>query len=432
MGKATLTKKAGPAFFNLREIIDGEWVEAHFQPIISLKRRRVMGLEGLARGIQPESRSLISPLDLFHEAAQQGLQVDLDRLCRKKAMDDFRLVHALSPDLILSLNLNTAILDQGVSGSGHLRSQVFEMGLKPQNIAIEIIESEVEDLKELQRFVEVYRGYGFLIALDDVGAGHSNLNRIPLIKPDILKIDRFLIQGIHRDFYKQEVLKSLARMARHLGTLIIAEGVETQEEAICLLDMDVDMIQGYYFAKPQRHDQLEMDSVLSRVDELSGAFKNHFLKRLGFKKLNMNRYFATLFEIQVDLGQMHPVHFDAILKRMAGKFPHLESLYILDEAGLQVTDCVFNEVGRNQRNPVIFRPSLKGSDHTLKDYYYFLMEGGLNKTSYLTEPYLSMASGNSCVTLSSIFQNVTGRKYILCLDINTEALNNDNAEQLSF
>ena len=81
------------------------------------------------------------------------------------------------------------------------------MGLKPENIAIEIIESDVEDLKELQRFVQLYRSYGFLIALDDVGAGHSNLNRIPLIKPDILKIDRFLVQNIQDDFYKQEVLE---------------------------------------------------------------------------------------------------------------------------------------------------------------------------------------------------------------------------------
>ncbi|HTC19532.1 MAG TPA: EAL domain-containing protein, partial [bacterium] len=256
MDKGTLTRNTQPGFFNLREIIDGERVEAHFQPIVSLKRRSIVGLEGLTRGLQPGSPSVISPMDLFHQAAIQGLQLELDRLCRKKIMDDFRKIHAASPELILSVNLDASILDQGVVGSGHLRQQVSEMGLKPENIAIEIIESDVEDLKELQRFVQLYRDYGFLIALDDVGAGHSNLNRIPLIKPDILKIDRFLIQDIQDDFYKQEVLKSLVRMARHLGTLIIAEGVETEEEAVCLLDMDVDMIQGYYFSRPQKPGEL--------------------------------------------------------------------------------------------------------------------------------------------------------------------------------
>lgn len=422
MGKATSTAKIEPASFNLREIIEGEWVEPHFQPIVSLKRRAIVGLEGLIRGLYPQSRSLISPMDLFHQAAQQGMELELDRLCRKKTMDDFRLLHAENPDLLLSLNMDASILGQGIVGSGHLRTQVFEMGLKPENIAIEIIESDVEDLKELQRFVQLYRGYGFLIALDDVGAGHSNLNRIPLIKPDILKVDRFLVMDIQDDFYKQEVLRSLVQMARHLGTLIIAEGVETQEEAVCLLDMDVDMIQGFYFSRPQRHDQLEYGPVLSRVDGLSGAFKKSLIKKLGVKKFNINRYYGTLMEIQMELSMMPPDWFDSVLKRMVKEVPSVESLYLLDESGIQVSESVFQEGGAPRRRAALFRPSPRGADHTMKDYYYFLMEAGLNKTSYVTEPYLSMASGTSCVTLSSVFKNAGGKRYILCLDINTEAL----------
>jgi EAL domain-containing protein (putative c-di-GMP-specific phosphodiesterase class I) len=422
MDKATLTQGVQPSFFNLREIIEGQWIEAHFQPIVSLKRRSIVGVEGLSRGVHPSSRSLIPPTDLFHQAALEGLEVDLDRLCRQKALDDFRLIHSLKPELVLSLNMDTAIFDQGVAGSGQLRTQVYQMGLNPHNIAIEIVESEVNDLKELQRFVKLYRSYGFLIALDDVGAGHSNLNRIPLIRPDILKIDRFLVENIHKDFYKQEVLKSLVSMARHLGTLIIAEGVETEEEAVHLLEIDVDLVQGYYFARPQRHDQLEWAPVLAKVGGLGDAFKRHFWGRLGARKLNMSRYHAALFEIQMELSQMHPVHFDMILRRMAAKLPRVENIYVLDEAGIQVTDSMFVKDGHNHRNPVVFKPTAKGADHTLKDYYYFLMESGLHKTSYLTEPYLSMASGNSCVTLSSIFKNVDRNKYILCLDINTDSL----------
>ncbi len=425
MDQGTLTNKTEPARFNLKEIIQGEWVEAHFQPIVSLKRRCIVGLEGLIRGIYPKSRTLIPPVDLFHQAALQGMELDLDRLCRKKVMDDFRLLHAHNPEMILSLNLDASELTRGVVGSGHLRQQVFEMGLRPENIAIEIIESDVEDLRELQRFVQLYKSYGFLIALDDVGAGHSNLNRIPLIKPDILKIDRFLVQDIQDDFYKQEVLKSVVQMARHLGTLIIAEGVETQEEAVCLLDMDVDMIQGFYFSRPQRHDQLDYDPVLTRINGLGGAFKRNFLRKIGVKRFNMSRYYATILEIQMELTQMKPGRFDSILNRMVSEFPQVESVYILDENGVQVSESVFNDQGRTKRNPIIFRPSPKGADHTMKDYFYFLMEAGLSKTSYVTEPYLSMASGTSCVTLSSVFKNADNNRYILCLDINTDALGED-------
>ncbi len=423
----TTPTKTGPGSFNLREIIEGEWIEAHFQPIVSLKRRSILGLEGLSRGVNPVSRSLISPLDLFHQAALQGLESELDKLCRKKIMDDFRLIQAHSPKIFLSLNLDASVLEQGAAGSGQLRTLVAEMGLKPENIAIEIIESRVEDLTQLQKFVDLYRSYGFLIALDDVGAGHSNLNRISLIKPDILKIDRFLIQDIQDDFYKQEVLKSLVHMGRRLGTLIIAEGVETEEEAVVLMDMEIDLIQGYYFARPQKNDQLEQESVLTRIDGLISAFKQRFLRKIGVKKFNMNRYYATILEIQMELSQKEHAQFDPILTRMVEEFASVESVYVLDEDGVQVTESIFRSKGRAKRNPVIFHPAPKGTDHTMKDYFYFLTESGLSKTSYVTEPYLSMASGVSCVTLSSIFKNKNGKRYILCMDIHTEALADDPA-----
>ncbi|HEY5038339.1 MAG TPA: EAL domain-containing protein [bacterium] len=426
MTQGTLIAKSGPGFFNLREIIDRELIEAYFQPIVSLKRRSIVALEGLSRGIHPVTSALISPVDLFHQAAIQDLGLELDRLCRKKAMDAFRPIFAHSPDILLSINLDASVIDQGVVGSGHLRAQVAEMGLKPENIAIEIIESSVEDLKELQRFVELYRGYGFLIALDDVGAGHSNLNRIPLIKPDILKIDRFLIQDIQKDFYKQEVVKSLVHMARRLGTLIIAEGVEIQEEAVCLLDMDVDMIQGYYFSRPQKHDQLALEPVLAKIDGLGGEYKQKFLRKISAKKSNMEKYYATLLEIQMELSQIPSVQFDSKLREMIVLFPSVECFHLLDEAGLQITDSVCNCLGKTNRNPVIFRVTPKGMDHRMKDYYYFLIEAGLNKTSYLTEPYLSMTSGHSCVTLSSVFKHTNGERYILCLDINTQFLKEES------
>ncbi len=422
MDQGTHSQNSQTAAFNLREIIDGGWVEPHFQPIVSLNRRSIVGLEGLSRGLHPGTQNLIPPTELFHQAMIQGLELELDQLCRKKVMEDFRLVRAENPEFLLSLNLDTSIFSQGVAGSDYLRQQVTEAGLQPEHIALEVIESDVKDLKELQRFVELYRGYGFLIALDDVGAGHSNLNRIPLIKPDILKIDRFLVQEIQGDFYKQEVLRSLVNMARRLGTLIIAEGVETQEEAVYLLDMDVDMIQGYFFARPQRRGLLEKQAVLDRIGGLGEAFKRTFLKRLGVQKFNMSRYYAMIMEIQMELRLKSPGQFDEALKGLVGRFPLVEGIYILDEGGIQASEYFLNHKSRAKRQSVVFQPPPKGSDHTMKDYYFSLVEEGLNKTSYVTEPYLSMASGNSCVTIASFFQDADKKKYILCLDINTEAL----------
>jgi hypothetical protein len=261
-----------------------------------------------------------------------------------------------------------------------------------------------------------------------VGAGHSNLNRIPLIKPDILKVDRYLVQNIQGDSYKQEVLRSLVNMARRLGTLIIAEGVETEDEALCLLDMDVDMIQGYYFSKPHPFEEIDQKVIRDRIQGLVLSFKENHLRNVGLRRSRISRYYAALMEIQIELAKKEHKTLDDGLKFVAAKFPGVDTFYVLDEAGIQVTECLTQSQGRTHRNAVVFRPSAKGSDHTMKDYYYFLTEPGQNKTSFVTDPYLSMVTGRSCVTLSAPFKGVGGKKYILCLDLSTEALSQESAE----
>jgi EAL domain-containing protein (putative c-di-GMP-specific phosphodiesterase class I) len=420
--ESTIANKTDPANFNLKEILEGEWVEAHFQPLVSMKRQRIVGLEGLSRGISPGNRRLISPYDLFHQAALQDLEVELDLLCRKKIMEAFRTIHYQNPDYILSLNLDESVLKMGLVGSGHLRHEMAQMGLNPASVAIEIVEYRIEDLKELQRFVEILRGYGFLIALDDVGAGHSNLNRIPLIKPDILKIDRYLVTHLEDDFYKREIVKSLVRMGRRLGTVLIAEGVETAEEARVLMEMDVDMIQGFYFSRPQRPSDLDPASTLEKVKEVVRDHKARSLENVSIKRRNMSRFLSILLEIQAELASQPEEQFGPFLQKMLVRYPLVECFYVLDGAGLQVTESVLQPGQGEKRNHRLFHPSPLGTDHTAKDYCYYLLEAGMNKNSFLTEPYLSMTSGNNCVTLSSLFKNHQENPYILCLDIDTQTL----------
>ncbi|HVZ81458.1 MAG TPA: EAL domain-containing protein [bacterium] len=414
--------------FDLREILLNESVLAYFQPIVSIDRRTIAGVEGLSRGLLPGTQQIIPPVDLFHQAAIEGYSLELDRLCRKKVLEGFSRARAENPDLFLTLNLDSANFDPGVVGSGYLKTQVMELGLEPRHVALEVIESAVRDLDELRRFVDTYRGLGFLIALDDVGAGHSNLNRIPLIKPDILKVDRYLVQGIQDDSYKQEVLRSLVNMARRLGTLIIAEGVEEESEALCLLDMDVDMIQGYYFSKPFPFEKIERETIHGQVEGLVKSFKEKRLKNVGIRRSRISRYYAALMEIQIELAKKDEEALDEGLKAVAAKFPGVDSFYVLDEGGLQASECLTQALGRSHRNAIVFRPPPKGTDHSMKDYYYFLTEPGQNKTSFVTDPYLSMVTGRSCVTLSAPFKGKGGKKYILCLDLSTEALSQESVE----
>jgi len=408
---------------DLQEIISGESLEAHFQPIVSLRKKTISGYEGLTRGIHPATRKTVPPLELFFLASQSGRVLDLDRLCRKTVLETFAPMAAKKPDCFLSLNFEASVIDQGVVGSGALLRQVIDAGLKPSSIALEIIESDVKDLDQLQRFIQTYRDHGFMIALDDVGAGHSNLNRIPLLKPDILKVDRYLVQNVQKDFHKQEVFKSLVGLSHKIGALTLAEGIETQEEALTVMEMGVDMIQGYYFAKPQILGAMDERILETRVGDIHRKYKETLLQKINIKKFNLKKYEVMTREVQTELAQISTVDFDHKLLEMIHFFPLVECLYVLDENGFQVTETVLGKALESRRNRHMFRPALKGEDHTMKDYFYMLVDGELSKTVFITEPYLSLVTGNICITFARLFLNFETKKhFVLCTDINTEYL----------
>src|SRR6202789_493400 len=118
MHKEIQLEKATPRQFKIRDMIQGESVTAHYQPIISLKRKALIGFEGLSRGIDPKTQAVVPPMDLFSEASHEGLTLLLDRLCRKKVLEHFKLIHQAHPDMMLTLNFDASVFDQGGGGSG--------------------------------------------------------------------------------------------------------------------------------------------------------------------------------------------------------------------------------------------------------------------------------------------------------------------------
>jgi len=262
-------------------IIKDERVAAYFQPIISIKKKSVIGIEALCRGIDVATDDIIPPDVLFNLAKDEELTIDLDRLCRKKALENYGSICSKDNDLFLFLNIESSIIDQGVVGSGHLLNMVNRYNIDPSNVVIEIVESKVDDISALKEFVITYRNHGFLIALDDVGSGHSNLDRIPLVRPDILKIDRSLITDIHKKYYKQEVFKSLVNLSKKIGALVVAEGVEKEEEVIMVLEFGADLLQGFYYSKPQEVTSGTIKRCDGKLNRTADEFKNYMVGKIN-------------------------------------------------------------------------------------------------------------------------------------------------------
>lgn len=125
------------------------------------------------------------------------------------------------------------------------------VGVAPSRLIIEIIEhAPAWNQAAFLHALEILRGVGIRIALDDIGQGDSNYRMIIDARPEYLKIDRYFCHGITSDSARRAVVTSVVQLARDLGSQTVAEGVETQEDFILLRDLGVDFIQGYLFYRP--------------------------------------------------------------------------------------------------------------------------------------------------------------------------------------
>jgi EAL domain-containing protein (putative c-di-GMP-specific phosphodiesterase class I) len=229
----------------LLEIIQNREIWTAFQPIIALPAGDVVGWEGLSRG--PRGSDLELPLSLFGQAAHFGVTEELERACRRQAFADWTL---LGQEGRLFINTVPAtVRDTSFLGRG-----VFDYlgpDLSPRGVTLEITErSVIENLNLYREAMQEFTDLGFSFAIDDVGAGYSGLETVATLKPAYLKIDISLVRDVHVKKVSQRVVKAILEMGDSLGARVVAEGVETREEADVLADIGVTWAQGYLFARP--------------------------------------------------------------------------------------------------------------------------------------------------------------------------------------
>jgi len=403
---------------SIRALIDSNRIVSHFQPIVSTRQRTIVGLEALARGAGQDGMQPSADW-LFAGAARESLMRELEQLCCDTAIQRFARLPYRQTGLLLFLNTGGWLTSPHVDPVAHLRESTRRAGLPPSSVAVEILEARIDDLDRLTRLVSRLREAGFLLALDDVGSGHSNLDRISVIRPDILKVDRSLITRIESDFYKQETLKSLVGLSRKIGSLVVAEGVETEDEAIVALELGADLMQGYFVSRPSEHGSIAPGhSVSACGDALGQRFKRYMIDKIHRRKTQHRGLSLILTDVLARLAGSGVSGFDGILRETLRDHPSVECLYVLDHTGIQVTDTICNPGAPRQARGIIFHPASKGTDHSLKEYFYILLDVELQK--FTTDPYVSFASGNICRTTSTYFRTLQDDGlYVLCIDVAT-------------
>lgn len=250
----------------LNQIIAAEELHVLFQPIVDANQQAIYGYEALIRG--PKTSPLHSPLRLFDVATQTGQLVELDLLCRRLAIRRFA---DLELPGLLFLNVMPLTIVERDFREGLTLGFIRESNLPAERVVIELTEHvPIHDYELMRQAVAHYRDMGFQVALDDLGAGHSSLRHWSELRPDFVKLDRHFISGIDKEPAKREFLRSILDVARSLDCQLIAEGIETAAEHLCLWELDrgLALLQGFYFARPSHQPPLQLTMLLPATTQL--------------------------------------------------------------------------------------------------------------------------------------------------------------------
>ncbi len=391
----------------VQEVIQNEEISIFFQPIYSLNTRKIIGIEALARGIHDDK--VISPYTLFEYSKKTGDTLMLDRLCRKKAMKEFS-AGSLAPTLYL--NFETSVLNNIRPENGEILKNAREYGIEPQNIVIELNESKVNDIYNLLMFVDYYRNNNFLIALDNVSSGPDTLDRIMLVNPDIIKIDRAIISNIGTNKYSQEILKGIISTAKEIGALTVAEGVETADEVINCMILGVDYFQGFYFSKPDHFNYLFTNEARLKMNNAAQRLNLNIKKNETVQNVELESYRRIIYDLVLRLSTTEDKNYNEELLSYVAEHKEIECAFIINSDGFQITNTVMLP---GQSASSEYYPALCGENHGVKNYFYAVKEK--IEDPFISGWYISNATGNYCKTISSGFHNKDGKLLVACVDL---------------
>ncbi|WP_085656866.1 EAL domain-containing protein [Pseudomonas sp. B11(2017)] len=387
-------------------MIDGQPL-ACFQPFIDTATGRIAGVEALGRLRQADGR-LTSVGPLFSDPRTPAIALRrLDRQIRDNALSR---LHEAPADWFLSLNMSPRWISR-LRPEQALPSlkQLARHGVDAQRIVFEITELGGNS-QRLAQVVARYRDAGARIAIDDFGAGHSQLDRVLALQPDILKLDMRLFQAAALGGPSSDVVKALAQMAEKTGCRIIAEGVETEAQLNYALECGSRYVQGYLFARAQEAF-FETDAFVERFAALRQRYVRQKLDERS-RLMELRRQLAEwMAALQAWAGAGAPV--SALPQPQA--FAWLLRFYQCDRQGTQLTPNLEWRHGAWTADD-----RYMGHNWSWRPYFHHLLaEGREERRLILSDTYRDATSNQYCLTAGQFFDD--GERLLL-IDIDAAGL----------
>jgi EAL domain-containing protein (putative c-di-GMP-specific phosphodiesterase class I) len=211
-----------------------------YQPIVSASSRGIFGFEALLRS---REESLSHPGAVLEAAERLGRLDELGQAIRARSAEPM----SSSPEgSTLFVNLHTTdLLDETLLSPDAPLSKIAT------RVVLEVTErASLDEVKDVRSRISQLREMGYRIAVDDLGAGYAGLTSFALLEPEIVKLDMSLVRDVHQSETKRKLIRSMTQLCKDMGMLVVGEGVENVEECDTLIELGCDLLQGYYFAKP--------------------------------------------------------------------------------------------------------------------------------------------------------------------------------------
>jgi EAL domain-containing protein (putative c-di-GMP-specific phosphodiesterase class I) len=240
-----------------------------FQPIFSLRDHRSIGYEALLRAQDPAGNA-VPPLEVLGRPLARGCWNNLERSVQLLHASNFAQMCTADDRLFLNTRPDGFIVSEAYRRL--VDATLKRLELTPDRIVLEVLETPHGNLQKLVEGIASFRQQGFLIALDDFGVGDSNIDRVWQLQPDIVKLDRSVVEQAALNPRRARLLARLVSLLRETDAFVLVEGVETQDEALLAMECDADLAQGFYFARPAagRGDEATSKEV---VDSLWNSFR---------------------------------------------------------------------------------------------------------------------------------------------------------------
>ncbi len=241
----------------LRKALEHQEFVVYYQPQINLDTDKIAGFEALLRWNHP-SKGILAPMEFIPLAEETGLIVPIGNWVLRQACEQLKeWEEAGNENLVMAVNISTRQF-RDIELFNNIQEVIHDTGINPKHLELEITESiALKDIEYTVLTISKLKELGVVFALDDFGTGYSSLNYLKRLPINNLKIDKSFLDTVLDNNSDQSIVKTIITLAQTLDLVVIAEGVEKNEQEIFLKDANCNKAQGYLYSEPLPKEEAE-------------------------------------------------------------------------------------------------------------------------------------------------------------------------------